>query len=51
MKLFDEFRRGWQGISQPSPLFGIGFAASCLALGTAARWGFSLIRPDIYFTP
>jgi two-component sensor histidine kinase len=51
MKLFDEFRRGWQGIATPSPLFGIGFAVVCLALGTAARWGFSLIRPDIYFTP
>lgn len=51
MKLFDEFRRGWQGTMQPSPLFGYGFAAFCLALGTAARWGFSLIRPDIYFTP
>src|SRR5579871_75572 len=51
MKLFDEFRRGWQGIVQPSPLFGYGFATFCLALGTVARWGFSLIRPDIYFTP
>ena len=51
MKLFDEFRRGWQGIAQPSPLFGIGFATICLALGTLARWGFSLIRPDIFFTP
>ena len=30
-KLIDEFRRGWQGISQPSPLFSIGFAACCLA--------------------
>ncbi len=28
VKLIDEFRRGWQGISQPSPLFSIGFAAS-----------------------
>jgi two-component sensor histidine kinase len=51
MKLFDEFRRGWQGTAQPSPLFGYGFATFCLVLGTAARWGFSLIRPDIYFTP
>src|SRR5258707_3176584 len=51
VKLIDEFRRGWQGTSEPSPLFSIGFAASCLALATAARWGLSLIRPDVFFTP
>jgi two-component sensor histidine kinase len=50
-KLSDEFRRGWQGISQPSPLFGIGFATSCVALATAARWCLALIRPDVFFTP
>src|SRR5260370_30951784 len=51
MKLIDEFRRGWNGISQPSPLFAIGFAVSCLALGTVARWLLALIRPDVFFTP
>jgi len=51
VKLIDEFRRGWQGISEPSPLFSIGFAASCLALATAARWCLSLIRPDVFFIP
>jgi len=51
VKLIDEFRRGWQGISQPSPLFGIGFAACCIALATAVRWCLSLIRPDVFFTP
>ena len=51
MKLIDEFRRGWQGTSEPSPLFSIGFAVSCLALATAARWCLSLIRPDVFFTP
>src|SRR5665213_1609807 len=50
-KLIDEFRQGWQGISQPSPLFGMGFAACCLVLSTAARWCLSLIRPDVFFTP
>jgi two-component sensor histidine kinase len=50
-KLIDEFRRGWQGISQPSPLFSIGFAVFCLALSTAARWALALIRPDVFFTP
>jgi two-component sensor histidine kinase len=51
VKLIDEFRRGWEGTSQPSPLFSIGFAASCVALSTAARWCLSLIRPDVFFTP
>jgi two-component sensor histidine kinase len=50
-KLIDEFRRGWLGISQPSPLFGVGFAAACIVLATAARWLLSLIRPDVFFTP
>jgi two-component sensor histidine kinase len=47
----DEFRRGWQGIPQPSPVFSITFAAFCLALSTIARWWLSLIRPDVFFTP
>jgi two-component sensor histidine kinase len=50
-KLTDEFRRGWQGISQPSPLFNAGFAICCLALATVARWGLVQIRPDVFFTP
>ncbi len=50
-KLIDEFRRGWQGISQPSPLFSTGFAVCCLALATIARWGLAQIRPDVFFTP
>src|ERR1700736_1174541 len=50
-KLIDEFRRGWQGISQPSPLFSSGFAGCCLVLATAARWGLAQIRPDVFFTP
>jgi two-component sensor histidine kinase len=51
VKLINEFKQGWQGISRPSLLFGIGFAASCIAVSTAARWGLSMIRPDVYFTP
>ena len=51
VKFIDEFRRGWQGISRPSPLFSIGFAASCVGLSTAARWCLALIRPDVFFTP
>jgi two-component sensor histidine kinase len=51
MKLIDEFRQGWQGTSRPSPLFSVGFAASCLAVSTVARWCLAMIRPDVYFTP
>ncbi len=51
VKLIDEFRRAWQGASQPSPVFSIGFAVACLMLSTALRFGISLIRPDIFFTP
>ena len=51
VKLIDELQRGWQGISRPSPLFSVGFAASCIAVSTAARWCLSMIRPDVYFTP
>ena len=50
-KLIDEFRLTWRGISQPSPLLSIGFAAFCVALSTVARWGLSLIRQDLFFTP
>src|SRR3954465_13874904 len=50
-KLIDEFRRGWQGISQPSALFSTGFATCCLVLATLARWGLAQIRPDVFFTP
>ena len=50
-KLIDEFRHGWQGISQPSPIFSTGFAACCLVLATLARWGLAQIRPDVFFTP
>src|SRR5205085_11212038 len=51
VKWIDELRRGWHGTSQPSTLFKIGFAVSCLAMATAARWCLALIRPDVYFTP
>ena len=50
-KLIDEFRRGWQGVSQPALPLSIGFAIVCLALSTAARWGLAQIRPDVFFTP
>jgi two-component sensor histidine kinase len=51
VNLIDEFRRGWQGTSRPSPVLGVGFAVACLAVSTGARWCLALIRPDVYFTP
>jgi len=50
-KLIDEFRHGWQGISQPSLPLSLGFAVFCLALATAVRWGLAQLRPDVFFTP
>jgi two-component sensor histidine kinase len=49
--LIDEFRQGWHGTSQPSPLFSVGFAGCCLVVATLARWGLAQIRPDVFFTP
>src|SRR6476620_9541910 len=51
LKLIDEFRGSWQGISRPSQRFSAGVAVSALALATAARWVLAMIRPDIFFTP
>jgi len=50
-KWTEEFQRGWQGISQPSFILSLGLAAACLAASTAFRYGISLIRPDVPFTP
>ena len=50
-KLIDEFKQGWQGISQPSTLFAGSFALFCLVLATASRFGLAQIRPDVFFTP
>jgi two-component sensor histidine kinase len=51
VKIIDEFRRGWQGVSQPSLWLSTVFATFCLALATAVRWGLAQMRPDIFFTP
>jgi two-component sensor histidine kinase len=49
--LIDEFRHGWQGISQPSAAFCVGFCAFCLLASTFVRLGLAQIRPDVFFTP
>ncbi|MEW6645386.1 MAG: sensor histidine kinase [Pseudomonadota bacterium] len=51
MTWIDEFRNGWRGLSEPPWALTLGFAAACLALGTALRFGLSLLRPDLPFTP
>jgi two-component sensor histidine kinase len=54
MKLWrwvDEFRDGWRGKADPSLTQKLAFAAFCLAAATAVRYGFSLIRNDVPFTP
>jgi two-component sensor histidine kinase len=50
-ELMKEFRRGWQGVSQPALSLAIGFAVLCLALSTLVRWGLAQVRPDVFFTP
>jgi two-component sensor histidine kinase len=49
-KWLSEFRRGWQGISEPSLVFNVGFSAFCLLGGTALRLLVSLFRPDSPFS-
>src|ERR1700753_2093324 len=51
MNWLQEIRRGWRGAPPPPLWLGIGFAPLCLALATLERWGLSLIRPDVFFTP
>jgi two-component sensor histidine kinase len=51
MRLIEEFRRAWRGVTRPSPLLGTAFAIVCLLLATLLRWGLSHIRSDVFFTP
>jgi two-component sensor histidine kinase len=50
-KWIDEFRRGWQGVTEPPAVLGFGLAAASLALATAFRFAISLIRPDLPYSP
>lgn len=50
MKLLAEFRRGWQGLFEPSISLSAGFAVLCLAGGTCLRWIVALARPDSPFS-
>lgn len=47
----DEFLNGWRGVKEPPGSLTFGFAAACLAASTALRFGLSLLRPDLPFTP
>ncbi|GEC15076.1 sensor histidine kinase [Nitrobacter winogradskyi] len=46
-KWIEEFRRGWQGASEPPAALGFGLAAVCLVLATAFRFGISLLHADV----
>jgi two-component sensor histidine kinase len=50
-KWIDEFRRGLQGVSEPSLILGFSLAAVCLIVATAFRFGISLLRPDVPYGP
>ena len=43
-KWIEEFRRGWQGVSEPPAVLGFGLAVACLMLATAFRFGISLLQ-------
>ncbi len=45
-KWIEEFRRGWQGVSEPPSVLGFSLAAVCLMLATAFRFGISLLHVD-----
>jgi hypothetical protein len=49
-KLLTEFRRGWQGASDPPLVLSVSFAVLCLIGGTCLRWVVALFRPDSPFS-
>lgn len=49
-KWLTEFRGGWRGTSDPSPVLGAGFALVCLLGGIGLRWIVALFRPDPPFS-
>jgi len=51
MTRIDEFLKGWRGLREPPRALTVSFAVACLAASTALRFGLSLLRPDLPFTP
>jgi two-component sensor histidine kinase len=51
MKWVNEFRDGWRGRTDPSIALKLSFSAFCLLEATFVRYGFSLIRSDVPFSP
>jgi two-component sensor histidine kinase len=51
MKWINEFRGGWRGRIEPSTALKVSFSVFCLILATGVRFGFSLIRSDVPFSP
>jgi two-component sensor histidine kinase len=51
MKWISEFRDGWRGRIEPSSASKMSFALVCLLVATLVRFGFSIIRSDVPFSP
>lgn len=50
-KWTEEFRRGWQGVSEPPAVLSYGFTILCLFLSTVLRWCIAFLRPDVPYSP
>jgi len=50
-RLIDDIVRIWRGEQQPSLAWSGTFAAMCLLIATAFRFGLAYVRPDVFFTP
>ncbi|GLH78094.1 hypothetical protein SSBR45G_30020 [Bradyrhizobium sp. SSBR45G] len=50
-RLIDDIKQIWRGERQPSLTWSCVFAAFCLLVATAFRFGMAQLRPDVFFTP
>ncbi|CCD93096.1 conserved membrane hypothetical protein [Bradyrhizobium sp. ORS 375] len=50
-RLIEDIKQVWRGEQQPSLVWSCLFAAGCLLIATAIRYGMAHLRPDVFFTP
>ncbi|CAL74442.1 conserved hypothetical protein; putative membrane protein [Bradyrhizobium sp. ORS 278] len=50
-RLIEDIKQVWRGEQQPSLVWSCSFAAACLLIATAIRYGLAHLRPDVFFTP